>query len=968
MSTQQLGAARIDITLDTTELELGIERAKSRMADMSGATQAEYGKMNKAERARIDTLKRQVDMLGLTRQEQIAYNITQRTSGKVQEDLLRTLSKNTAELQRNGQAAGAAAIQFNKYGLSAKQTQAALRQVPAQVTDIFVSLQGGQNPLTVLLQQGGQLKDVFGGVRPAVAALANQLIGLVTPMNVLLAIGAGLGVAFLKGDSEVSNYGKSIALLGDRARVTTGDLQTMAQVISSPDVTQGAAAEALNAVVTSGKFAAEQYAIVAEAAVQMSRATGQSVDEVIGKFAELAKDPVNAVAKLNEEQSFLTIAIYDQIKALQAQGDTIGAATLAMQAYADAVEERTGDVQESLGYLESAWKSVANVAKQAWDAMLDLGRPDTLNERVQGITDEIKALETSNLSFLQFGLVGSEQRAEQIRQRRAELQKILRDDINQNREDLIESTTRQINDYAVAQDRLIAGTKSADEKRAAEITRSRAEANALIAKAENLGMKEEAERLRKNQAAYEKGLEAQGQKRGKSTASLDRAETRAGLQDFKDALVERQAAIQADTRILQAEYSAKLVSQTEYFAQSRSLMEQMAQAEEESLVGQIGYLQSRNVAGKEAIDVERQLGQLEAQLAKTRAKNAADSKVLSIQEQAYAKQRENSMLDFEEALDLGTQAMRDQVDSQIQAIGMGQRQFEIQQRINAILAEAADRERELAKARRDGQITPAEYARQSAASARAAEERVLVEQDAYARINAAQQDWRAGMRAGLEDWVATASDVSGQVRDLTVNALDRVTDAFVEAALTGKFQWRAMLADILTEITKFLAKQAVLELVKLGTSMFMSYMGNSSSGAINNSNFIGPQALGGAFPRLSLGAHTNTVVDQPTPFYFAKGASFGVMGEAGAEAIMPLKRGPDGSLGVKMYEGGGAGNVAITMQFNITGDDAQASTTTTGEEAAAYRDFAKRMQQIAQDEVMRAMRPGGMLWKAGVGA
>ena len=63
-----------------------------------------------------------------------------------------------------------------KLGISERQLAAAMRGVPAQLTDIVVSLQGGQRPLTVLLQQGGQLKDMFGGVVPAARAFSQGLI------------------------------------------------------------------------------------------------------------------------------------------------------------------------------------------------------------------------------------------------------------------------------------------------------------------------------------------------------------------------------------------------------------------------------------------------------------------------------------------------------------------------------------------------------------------------------------------------------------------------------------------------------------------------------------------------------------------------------------------------------------------------------------------------------------------------
>jgi len=71
---------------------------------------------------------------------------------------------------------------LDRMGMSAKATAAAMRGVPAQFTDIITSLQGGQAPMTVLLQQGGQLKDMFGGVGNAARALSTYVLGLVSPL------------------------------------------------------------------------------------------------------------------------------------------------------------------------------------------------------------------------------------------------------------------------------------------------------------------------------------------------------------------------------------------------------------------------------------------------------------------------------------------------------------------------------------------------------------------------------------------------------------------------------------------------------------------------------------------------------------------------------------------------------------------------------------------------------------------
>ena len=108
------------------------------------------------------------------------WRIAQSASGDQAARLNQLLDKQVAQLNAHSVAVG-------KNTISEKQYQAALRGTPAQLTDIFVSLQGGQRPMTVMLQQGGQLKDMFGGIVPAAKALGTTLIGLVNPYTVAAA-------------------------------------------------------------------------------------------------------------------------------------------------------------------------------------------------------------------------------------------------------------------------------------------------------------------------------------------------------------------------------------------------------------------------------------------------------------------------------------------------------------------------------------------------------------------------------------------------------------------------------------------------------------------------------------------------------------------------------------------------------------------------------------------------------------
>lgn len=272
--------------------------------------------------------------------------------------------------------------QFNKYGISAKQNAAALRQVPAQLTDIIVGLQGGQAPLTVLLQQGGQLRDVFGGVVPAVRALGGAVLNLVNPYTVAAGAVVGLLAAYNQGSKEADTFAKALILTGNASGTTVGQLTAMAQRIDGIVGTQAQASAALAEFAANGEIAGDNLERFATVAIRAEKLTGQAVKETVKQFAELGRSPVDAAIKLNETTRFLTQSLYEQIRALENQGRIAEAAAVAQQGYADALDGRLDQVAQRLGYVERGWSAIKNGAAEAWDAMLNVGRADTLEDRL----------------------------------------------------------------------------------------------------------------------------------------------------------------------------------------------------------------------------------------------------------------------------------------------------------------------------------------------------------------------------------------------------------------------------------------------------------------------------------------------------------------------------------------------------------------------------------------------------------
>lgn len=139
---------------------------------------------------------------------------------------------------------------------------------------------------------------------------------------------------------------------------------------------------------------------------------------------------------------------------------------------------------------------------------------------------------------------------------------------------------------------------------------------------------------------------------------------------------------------------------------------------------------------------------------------------------------------------------------------------------------------------------------------------------------------------------------------------------FIQGIKNGESVWQSFGKAALNVLDKIGQKLVDIAIDK----MFSGGFGGGGGGLLGGL-FVGLGKLfgfanGAAFPN-GISAHSNQVVDKPTLFAFASGA--GIMGEAGPEAIMPLKRGPDGSLGVQMYnEKQGGNNISINPVYENT--------------------------------------------------
>ena len=290
-----------------------------------------------------------------------------------------------SQLEEARRRADAVTGSVGQMGMSTKQTAAALRGVPAQFTDIFTSLASGQQPLTVLLQQGGQLKDMFGGAGAAARALGGYVLGLINPLTVAVGVIGAAGLAYFKGTNEVSEFNKQLVLSGNAAGASVGQLTAVAAAVGGVVGTQGKAAEVIAGLAATGRVSLEQMRGAATGIISINRAAGLSIEELTKNYADLGKAPAESIAKLNEKYNFLTAATYAQIKALEEQGNAEQAAALAQQTYSAMLVERTAAIEKAQGSLERGWKSIKGAAAEAWDVMLGIGREDPLSAQADSL-------------------------------------------------------------------------------------------------------------------------------------------------------------------------------------------------------------------------------------------------------------------------------------------------------------------------------------------------------------------------------------------------------------------------------------------------------------------------------------------------------------------------------------------------------------------------------------------------------
>ncbi len=790
---------------------------------------------------------------------------------------------------------------------------ASAKEVASSVQSLFSSIQSGQSPLTSLVGEGTKLISSFGGIGPAAGAVGGYIRGLVSPLHLATQAVLTLTEAYVQGSKEAAGYANARILSGNYAGQTNDRLQARAVEIAGTKGTQSLAAEALTAAVGTGRVGSQVLSDVAGATSEMNRVLGTSISEATEHFVKLADAPSKASAQLNEAYHYLSASTYDRIKALEDQGRKEDAAALAQKSFADAMSQRTQQVVGNLGTMDRAWMAIIGTINRAGDAIRNIGRAEPMQKKIDEVSDKIeryrKRYGDDNGGFAETtgGAVVGVPRKNNLETLRLS-QSYLQEDLRLKNRDATSQSER-----ALVEQKGIKASDTLTELRGRFNKKDEAAAAVDLYKKSILDSKA-ASRPVPTMAEQEKEIEALRKSFAPKggTGGIDRAEDEGG---------------RIRLEAVREEYNAKARETAEGLKKIDSLRKR-------DLLTDYDVVRSKRDLRLKDLKDQEDLVQDELRIIGSKKGSALARQKLENQSRTVGDQRRSVNSDAENAFDeLDAASQNSVLKTSQQATEKIREQVHAQEEQNAVFGLTKEAVQQLNIEQTQRQINDLEATNnvvpgyiQSLYDRLQAEKDLLKVTQAGDRLKTEgdkkknEEDKDKGRSKKISD------DIGGVFRDGFVNLLDGGgKDAIDKMGEALKKKLAASVADALYDASVKPAVEAFsgwLSGAMKGIFSGSSGGGGTASGSSSGGSWIGSavstvlgffgvkSANGNVFSSPGLHAYANSVVGQPTFFPFANG--IGLMGEAGPEAIMPLRRGSDGRLGVSAP---GGANGSPTIQF-----------------------------------------------------
>ncbi|EES3348505.1 phage tail tape measure protein, partial [Escherichia coli] len=692
---------------------------------------------------------------------------------------LDTDARKTATAVEQGLSRQALAAQ--KAGISVGQYKAAMRTLPAQFTDIATQLAGGQNPWLILLQQGGQVKDSFGGMIPMLRGLAGAItLPMVGVTSLAVATGA-LAYAWYQGDSTLSAFNKTLVLSGNQSGLTADRMLTLSRAGQAAGLTFNQARESLAALVNAGVRGGEQFDAINQSVARFASASGVEVDKVAEAFGKLTTDPTSGLMAMARQFRNVTAEQIAYVAQLQRSGDEAGALQAANDIATKGFDEQTRRLKENMGTLETWADKTGKAFKSMWDAILDIGRPESSADMLASAQ---KAFDEADKKWQWYQ--SRSQRRGKTSSFRANLQGAW-------------------NDRENARLGLAAATLQSDMEKAGELAaRDRAERDASQLKYTGEAQK-----------AYERLLTPLE----KYTARQE--ELNKALKDGK--------ILQADYNTLMAaakkdyESTLKKPKSSGVKVSAGERQEDQAHAALLALETELRTLEKHSGANGKISQQRRDLWKAENQYAVL--KEAATKRQLSEQEKSLLTHEKETLEYKRQLAELG-----DKVEHQKRLNELAQQaaRFEQQQGAKqaAISAQARGLTDRQAQRESEEQRLRDVYGDNPDALAKA----TSALKNTWSAEEQLRGSWMAGLKSGWGEWAESATDSFSQVKSVATQTFDGIAQNMA-AMLTGSEQnWRGFTCSVLSMLTEIFLKQAMVGIVgSIGSAMGGAFGGGASA-------------------------------------------------------------------------------------------------------------------------------------------
>ncbi|EEW3526203.1 phage tail tape measure protein [Escherichia coli] len=673
------------------------------------------------------------------------------------------------------------ALAAQKAGISVGQYKAAMRTLPAQFTDIATQLAGGQNPWLILLQQGGQVKDSFGGMIPMFRGLAGAItLPMVGVTSLAVATGA-LAYAWYQGDSTLSAFNKTLVLSGNQSGLTADRMLTLSRAGQAAGLTFNQASESLAALVNAGVRGGEQFDAINQSVARFASASGVEVDKVAEAFGKLTTDPTSGLMAMARQFRNVTAEQIAYVAQLQRSGDEAGALQAANDIATKGFDEQTRRLKENMGTLETWADKTGKAFKSMWDAILDIGRPESSADMLASAQ---KAFDEADKKWQWYQ--SRSQRRGKTASFRANLQGAW-------------------NDRENARLGLAAATLQSDMEKAGELAaRDRAERDASQLKYTGEAQK-----------AYERLLTP--------------------LEKYTNRQEELNKALK-DGKILQADYNTLMAAAKKDYestlkkpkssgvkVSAGERQEDLTHAALLALETELRTLEKHSGANEKISQQRRDLWKAESQFAVL--EEAAQRRQLSAQEKSLLAHEQETLEYKRQLADLG-----DKVEHQKRLNELAQQaaRFEQQQSAKqaAISAKARGLTDRQAQRESEEQRLRDVYGDNPDALAKA----TSALKNTWSAEEQLRGSWMAGLKSGWGEWAESATDSFSQVKSVATQTFDGIAQNMA-AMLTGSEQnWRGFTRSVLSMLTEIFLKQAMVGIVgSIGSAMGGAFGGGASA-------------------------------------------------------------------------------------------------------------------------------------------